>query len=186
MDYPQAVLEKAQRLEQLLLRVAAGEPLDELNEELDFDLDEEELARQQAKYEDGGRTWEALIDGRHGHPHKVHSAVREYLYAHKEEDDSLRAPQLVEEVEEKFGIDVSAGHINYLLRKRGLTAPPGRPPKKPPSEEKGTSEATSSSEPVDNAGIFFPGRGEGGACPGQGWKWRRWLRKTCSPRGTST
>ena len=39
MDYPEAVLKKAQRLEQLLLRAAAGELLDELNKELGFDLD---------------------------------------------------------------------------------------------------------------------------------------------------
>jgi transposase len=86
--------------------------------------------------------------------------VREYLYARKEEDDSLRAPRLAEEVEEKFGIEVSAGHINYLLRKRGLTAPPGRPFKEPKPDENVTTEAAS--ESVDNAGLFFPGSGEGG------------------------
>lgn len=159
MDYPEAVLEKAKRLEQLLLRVAAGEPLDELNEELGFDLDEEELARQQAKYEEGGRTWEAVIDGRHGHAHKIHSGIREYLYARKKEDDSLRAPQLAEEVKEKFGVTVSAGHVNYLLRKRGLTAPVGRPPKQPEPEEEAPAKAPS--YPVENAGIFPPGSGEG-------------------------
>lgn len=62
MDYPEAVLEKAKRLEQLLLRVVAGEPLDKLNEELGFDLDEEESVCQQAKYEEGGRTWGAVIE----------------------------------------------------------------------------------------------------------------------------
>jgi len=166
MDYPEAVLEKAKRLEQLLLRVAAGEPLDELNEELGFDLDEEELARQQAKYEKGGRTWEAVIDGRHGHAHKIHSGIREYLYARKKEDDSLRAPHLAEEVEKKFGIAVSAGHINYLLRKRELTAPPGRPFKKPESDEEASAEIPN--ESVSNAGVFFPGGSEGGDGSGGG------------------
>lgn len=166
MDYPKAVLEKAQRLERLLLRVAAGESLDKLNEELGFDLDEDELARQQTKYEHGGRTWEAVIDGRHGHAHKVHSGVREYLYARKKEDDSLRAPQLVEEVEKKFGIEVSAGHINYLLRKRGLTAPPGRPSKKPEPDEEAATEVPN--ESVDNTGVFFPGGSEGGDGSGGG------------------
>lgn len=159
MDYPEAVLEKARRLEQLLLRCAAGEPLDQLNEELGFELDEEELGQQQAKYENGGRRWEAVIDGRHGHAHKIHSGIREFLYARKKEDGSLRAPQLAEEVEEKFGIEVSAGHVNYLLRKRGLTSPPGRPYKKPEPDEDATAEPPS--EIVDNAGLFFPGSGEG-------------------------
>lgn len=154
MEHPPAVLEKAQRLEQLLLRVAAGEPLEEVNAELGFDLDEEELARQQAKYEADGGMWEALIDGRHGHPRKAHSALREWLYVRKKEDESLRAPQLVAKIKEKFGVKLSAGHVNYLLRKRELTAPPGRPPKKQPTDEELPPEAPSKS--VDNAGLFFP------------------------------
>ena len=162
-EYPEAVLEKAQRLEQLLLRVEAGESLDDLNEELGFDLDREDLARQQAKYEAGGRTWEALIDGRHGHPCKAHSALRERLYARKKEDKSLRAPQLAEEIEEKFGVKLSAGHINYLLRKRGLTALPGRPPKEQPPDEEAAAAPAVPNAPVDNAGIFFPRSGKGGA-----------------------
>jgi transposase len=161
MDYPEAVLEKAKRLEQLLLRVTAGEPLDELNEELGFELDEEELARWQSKYEKGGRTWEAVIDGRHGHTHKIHSGIREYLYARKEEDESLRAPRLAEEIEDKFGVTVSAGHVNHLLRKRGLTAPVGAPPKKPETDEEEESPAEAPSYPVENAGIFPPGSGKG-------------------------
>lgn len=159
MDYPEAVLRKAQRLEQLLLRVAAGESLEELNEELGFDLDEDALARQQTKYEEGGRTWEAVLDGRYGHAHKVHSGIREYLYTRKEEDDSLRAPHLAKEVKEKFGVKMSAGHVNYLLRKRSLTAPPGRPYKKPEPDEEATAEPPG--ETVDNAGLFFPGGSEG-------------------------
>jgi hypothetical protein len=75
MGYPKAVLEKAKRLERLLHRVAAGEPLDEVNETLGFDLDQEQLTRAQAKYEAGGGTWETLIDGRYGHAQKVHSRV---------------------------------------------------------------------------------------------------------------
>jgi len=160
MDYPEAVLKKAQRLEQLLLRVAAGEPLVALNAELSFALDEAEVARQQARYEEGGRTWEALIDGRHGHTHKVHSGIREYLYARKAEDDSLRAPQLVREVADHFGVVVSAGHVNYLLRQRELTAPPGRPFKQPAPD--GADSAEARRTPVDNAGIFFPRSREGG------------------------
>ena len=163
MDYPPAVLEKAQRLEQLLLRVASGEALDQANEASGFDLDQRRLARCQAKYEAGGSTWEALIDGRHGHSRKAHSALREWLYVHKEADDSLRAPQLVIEIEEKFGVTLSAGHVNYLLRKRGLSAPPGCPSK----EQRPVAEATTApappSETVDNVGIFFPRSSESGA-----------------------
>jgi len=113
--------------------------------------------------EGGGGTWEALIDGRYGHAQKVHSGIREWLYTRKERDDEdVRAPQLANEVKEKFGVEVDPGHINYLLRKRGLTAPPGRPYKKEPAEEETTKAATAPSESIDNAGVFFPGGSEDG------------------------
>jgi len=168
MDYPDAVLEKAKRLEQLLQRVAAGEPLDEANEASGFNLDEKQLSRAQAKYEAGGCTWEALIDGRFGHAQKVHSGIREWLYTRKERDEDVRAPQLAKEIKEKFGVEVEPGHINYLLRKRSLTAPPGRPYKKKPAGEEATDAETAPSESMDNAGIFFPGGCEGGDGGGGG------------------
>ena len=161
MSYPPAVLEKAQRLEQLLLRVAAGESLEAANTSCGFNLDERQLARWQAKYEAGGRKWEALIDGRHGHPRQAHSALREWLYARKEQDEEVRAPQLVDEIQEKFGLKLSDGHINYLLRKRGLTAPPGRPPKRPDTAAEPQAAPDAPSASVDNAGIFFPRSSEG-------------------------
>jgi len=154
MDYPPAVLEKAQRLEQLLQRVAAGEPLDEANAALGFTLDPDQLARWQAKYEVGGRTWAAVIDGRHGHAHTAHSALREWLYARKQQDESWRAPQLVTAVTDRFGVTLSAGHINYLLRQRGLSAPPGRPCQPPPATETAV-EPGAPSETADNAGLFL-------------------------------
>ena len=167
MAYPQAVLEKAKRLEQLLHQVAAGESLESANEAFGFDLDQRELARAQAKYESGGHRWQSLIDGRHGHSRKAHSALREWLYRRKEEDERLRAPQLVEEIEAEFGVTLSDGHINYLLRKRGLTAPPGRPYKER-REEPASDDAPSSTGSVDNAGLFFPGGSKAGDGPSSG------------------
>ena len=160
MNYPTAVLEKAKRLEQLLQRVAAGESLDEVNEGLGFNLNEAQLVQARAKYEAGGCHWEALVDGRYGHAQKVHSGIREWLYRRKERAEEVRAPELAREIKEKFGVEVEPGHVNYLLRKRGLTAPPGRPFKKPEPDEEALAEAPSDS--VDNAGLFFPGSSEGG------------------------
>jgi len=162
MDYPSAVLEKAQRLDQLLLQVAAGESLDVVNATFGFSLDERQLSHWQAKYEAGGRRWEALIDGRHGHPREAHSALREWLYARKEQDEEARSTQLVADIKEKFGVELSAGHINYLLRKRGLTAPPGRPPKGPDTAAEPPAAPDAPSTSMDNAGIFFPRSSKGG------------------------
>jgi transposase len=167
MDYPEAVIEKAKRHEKLLQRVAAGEPREQVCVELGINVDEERYTVLRVKYEAGGGTWQALLDGRHGHAKKVHSAIREWLYERKKQDEDVRAPALVQEIEKKFGIKVSDGHVNYLLRKRSLTAPPGRPYKAASTE--GVSESsTESTESLENAGFFFPGSSEGrdGGDPG--------------------
>jgi transposase len=156
MDYPVAVIEKAKRMEQLLQRVAVGESLTDVCADLGVSVDEKRLAALQAKYEAGDRTWKALLDGRFGHERKAHSALRAWLYERKEEDETLRAPQLVREIEDKFGVRLSDEHINYLLRKRGLTAPPGRPYKKPVPVETTPETASEPTESLGQAGTFFP------------------------------
>ena len=167
MDYPEAVIEKAKRREKLLQRVADGEPRAQVCADLGIKVDKDRFAVLQEKYEAGGSTWQALLDGRHGHAQKMHSAIREWLRERKEQDEEVRAPTLVREIEEKFGVKVSDGHINYLLRKRSLTAPPGRPYKQPRAED-APEPSTESTESLDNAGIFFPGGSEGrdGGDPG--------------------
>ena len=162
MEYPKAVIEKAQKMEKLLQRVDAGEPLDQVCAELDVEIDERRLAALQAKYKAGGETWEALLDGRFGHPHTAHAELREWLYKRKKQDETLRAPKLATEIEKKFGVVLSAGHINYLLRKRELTAPPGHPYKQPPAEQEEEQPPTDI-ESLDNAGLFFPGSSQGRA-----------------------
>jgi transposase len=160
MEYPTAVIEKAKRMEQLLQRVAEGGSLAQACADLGVSVDDKHLAALQARYEKGGRTWEALLDGRFGHKQKAHSALLEWLYKRKEEDETLRAPDLVDEIEERYGVHFSDGHINELLRARGMSAPPGRPRKRPlpEAEPEAASEPT---ESLDNAGVFFPGSSKG-------------------------
>ena len=155
MDHPTAVIEKAQRLEKLLQRVVQGEPLEQVCAELGLAVDAERLAKLQAKYEAGGCTWEALIDGRYGHPKKAHSALQEWLHERKRQDEELTARQLVDEVKTQFKVELSAGHINYLLRKVELTRPPGRPRSRPAVEAE-PEKPEMPSQSLDNAGIFFP------------------------------
>jgi transposase len=160
MDYPTAVIEKAKRMEKLLQRVAEGESLTQACADLEVSVDDKRLAALQAKYEKGGRTWEALLDGRFGHKQKAHSALLEWLYKRKEQDETLRAPDLVDEIEERYGVHFSDGHINELLRAHGLSAPPGRPRKGPPPEAE-PEPASETTESLDNAGVFFPGSSKG-------------------------
>lgn len=156
MYYPPAVSEKARRLEQLLLRLEAGEPLDQVRADLELELKPERVNQLKAKYEAGGRRWEALLDGRFGHYQHVNSAVRAYLFERKQQDDRLTAGELASEVEQKFGLSISVGHINHILREVALTRTPGRPRKRVVSTET----AVSSTPAQAQAGLFFPGRGQ--------------------------
>lgn len=156
MYYPPAVYQKAQQLEQLLLRLEAGELLDRLCAELGFDMSLERATQLKAKYEAGGRTWEALLDGRFGHYQHVNSAIRAYLFERKRADEHLTAGELAQEVVKKFKVQVSVGHINHILRQLALTRPPGRPRKRPSEDE-----TPPQPEPDQaQAGVFFPGGGE--------------------------
>ncbi|MBC7249997.1 MAG: helix-turn-helix domain-containing protein [Anaerolineae bacterium] len=166
MNHPPAVCKKAQQLEQLLQRVEAGEPFESVRAALGLQVEEEQLPKLRRRYEAGGRRWEALIDGRYGHPQKAHSALREWLYEQKRADESLTAPELARKVWEQFGIELSAGHINYLLRKVELTRPPGRPQRSQGQEPSVGSAAPAPSQ--ENAGLFFPRRRETGDGRGRG------------------
>ena len=155
--HPQVVIEKAQRLEQLLQRVEQGEPLAEVCAELGLEVTPERLSGVQTKYEAGGRSWAGLIDGRYGHEQTVSSEMKEWLYERKRQDETLTGPELVKELEERFKVKISVGHMNHLLRQVGLSRQTGRPPK---SSQKKEAEASETTGPVvDNAGIFFPGGG---------------------------
>jgi len=168
MDYPPAVIEKAQRTEQLLQRVAAGEPLAVACAELGMAITAAELAKLQARYATGDGNWAALLDGRFGHCQTITLAMREWLYARKRQDATLTGPALAAQLAQEFGVTVSAGHVNHLLRKVGLTRLPGRPFKRLPAAPPAVPTAATPANPepaVAHAGLFFPGgraAGDGG------------------------
>ena len=177
MSHPPAVCEKAQSLEQLLQRLEAGERLISVRAELGLDVKAEDVPHLRAKYEASGQTWESLLDGRYGHPQTAHSALREWMYQRKREDPTLTAGQLAEAVAAQFGVSLSAGHVNYLLRKVELTRAPGRPYKTPADASTPTAPPEPSS---DQAGLFFPRGGQ--ASPRRG----RDRRGVPDPRKGST
>jgi len=158
--HPQIVIEKGQRLEQLLQQVEQGRPLAEVCAELGLEVSPERLSRLQAKYEAGGHTWEALMDGRYGHEQSVTSEMKEWLYERKREDETLTGPELVKELEERFKVKISVGHVNHMLRQVSLSRQTGRPPKAGKKKEEEAGKTVG--QVVDNAGIFFPGGSESG------------------------
>lgn len=157
--YPRAVHDKAEKLEQLLRRLEAGEELAQVCRELEVELSPEGVKKLQAKYEAGGRQRAALLDGRFGHRQHANSAIRGYLYERKQAEPELTGPQLAAEVLKRYQVRVSVGHINHILREVALSRVTGRPRKQ--GEPKPASSRPASQA---NAGLFFPGGGE--ASPG--------------------
>jgi transposase len=181
MTYTQIAIERAKRMEQLVERVEAGEPLEEVCLELDLRVSAARYPWWRARYEAGSQSWEALIDGRRGQPKKVHSAIKEWLYERKRQDASLTAVQLAEAIHKQFGVELSDGHINHLLRQVGLTRPPGRPARmrserakpevpaeEPAEEEQIGQDAAEQEENLEQAGLFFPGGRKAGHGPDTG------------------
>ncbi len=159
-EYLPAVIEKAKKQEMLLQARAAGKTLAQARAIAGIaTMTVKEANRLQRKYKAGGSTWEALLDGRFGHDIKANSAIKAWLYERKRQDTVVRANQLAKEIKEKFGVEFKDGHINYLLRKEGLTAPVGRPAK-PKQVEAEAEDENISAESTENAGIFFPGSSE--------------------------
>ena len=139
--YPPAVHRKAKKLEQLLNRLEAGEELEQLCQEMELKVSPKRAEQLKSKYEEGGRQWEVLLDGRYGHAQQVNSAVRAYLYERKQADQELTAGELATEVEKKYKVRVSEGHVNHILREVALTRPPGRPRKRAEAEQQENREA---------------------------------------------
>jgi len=155
--YHPAVHQKAKKLEQLLLRLEAGEELALVCAELELALTPKRVQQLQARYEAGGRQRAALLDGRFGHSQHVTSAIRAYLYERRQAEGEITGTALAAEVERRFEVTVSVGHINHLLDEMALNRRPGRPRKavEPPPE-------LSQPPAQANAGLFFPGGGETG------------------------
>lgn len=151
MELPPTVIEKAQTMEQLLLKVEAGWSVAEACNQLKESINEKTFHRLRKKYEANGRCWQALLDRRYGRSQKITPVIRKRLYQLQKTNPTLTANLLAQKIQQEFGINVSVGHINYLLRKKGATSSVGRP-----KTHKGTIVADHTSpDPLPHAGIFF-------------------------------
>ena len=161
MHYPLAIIEKAKRTEELVKRVSAGEALVTVCDELNISVSSSRFAKLLKRYEAGGQSYESLIDGRQGHAQKSHAGIQEYLYGLKRDRPQLKASQLAAAIESKFDVKFSEGHINYLLRRVGLSSPQGRPKSVRTDKPPETDLTDPADEELPNAGLFFPRSGAG-------------------------
>jgi hypothetical protein len=100
-----------------------------------------------------GLPWEALMDGRYGREQKVTVEMKEWLYERKRQDERLSGPELTHQLEKRFEVKLSVGHVNSLLREVGLSGQPGRPAGAKTDREEAS--AAVEEQVVDNAGLFF-------------------------------
>lgn len=149
-------------MEHLLTQVEQGRSLEEACAELNVEVSARQLSVLQARYQAGERRWEALLDGRFGHPQALTLDIQEWLYERKRQQAELpaaqqsTASQLGQEIQARFQVAVKPWQINYVLRKRGLTRPVGRPARACQSEtETGPGDRPLSRGKVANAGVFF-------------------------------
>lgn len=157
--YTPQQIHRALGQEQLLKRVEQGEDFDDLCQELGLSLSRNYLPELRCRYRQGGSSWEALIDHRHGHPYKVTLERRAWLREQKLNNSALTQQELVVLFGEAFQESISQSHISNILRAEGVAIPGGQ--RYHPQEEQPL--------PLERAGVFFPpsrgpanGRAEGG------------------------
>lgn len=139
----------ARRREQWILRTEQGEAPDRVRRELKLKLKNSSLEHLQRRYRLGGRTWQALLERRHGVATKGTAQVKAFLAKAKARDPHLIGTELCVQVWERFEIEISLGRLNALVREAGLSGPVGRPMKTP-------DDSATPARDVENAGAFFP------------------------------
>jgi transposase len=165
--YTPRQVQRALAQEQLLKRLEQGEDFDALCEELGLSHSRDYMPELRRRYRQGGATWEALIDHRHGHASKGTPERRAWLREQKRANPALTQEKLVDMFEAEFEVTISQSRVSDILREEGAATPGG--PHSPPQEEE--------TWPVERAGVFFPsqrgsadgraGNGDAGDCGAQ-------------------
>jgi transposase len=157
--YTSRQVNRALAQEQLLKRLDQGEDFERLCEELELSHSRDYMPELRRRYREGGSSWEALIDHRHGHPSKGTPERRAWLREQKRKTPSLTQQELADLFEEKFEIPISQGQVSNILREEGVAIPGGQ--RYRAQEEEAI--------PIERAGVFFPSEcsnGDGGARKG--------------------
>jgi len=141
--------------ERLLQGLDRGEDFETLCQQLALALKPSSLSFLRRRYRQGGSTWEALLDHRHGHSSKMTPERRGWLRTQKQENPALTQVELVPRFEEEFHVSISQSHISNVLRAEGVAIPGGQR-----YHLSGTQFL-----PVERTGVFFPsgsGAADGG------------------------
>ena len=144
--YTARQVKRALAQEQLLQRLDRGEDFEDLCQELGLSLSRNYLSQLRRRYRQGGSSWEALIDHRHGHSYKVTPERRAWLREQKRENLALTQQALAALFEDKFQESISQSRVSGILRKEGVSIPGGQHYRS--QEERAL--------PIERAGVFFP------------------------------
>jgi len=142
-------VKRAQAQEQLLLRLKQGEDFDTLCQELDLSHSRDYIWELRRRYREGGSSWEALIDHRHGHASKMTPERRAWVKKLKQENLALTQQEIADRFEAEFGLSISQGRIGQVLHEEDVAIPGGLLYRS--QEEPGL--------PMERAGSFFPSGG---------------------------
>jgi transposase len=144
--YTARQVKRALAQEQLLQRLDRGEDFEDLCQELGLSLSRNYLSQLRRRYRQGGSSWEALVDHRHGHSYKVTTERRAWLREQKRESPALTQQELAALFEDEFHESISQSRVSDILREEGVAIPGGQRYRS--QEERAL--------PVERAGVFFP------------------------------
>jgi transposase len=143
--YTAEQVNRALAQEQLLVRWEQGEDFETLCQELGLSLSRPYFPQLRRRYRQGGSTWEALVDHRHGYPSKLDAERRAWVWQRKRENPALTQQEIAQQFAEQFHQSLSQGRISQILRVEGGARPGGPHPQ--PAGAEGL--------PMERAGVFF-------------------------------
>jgi len=151
--FTQAQVDLALRKEQLILRLERGESLEAVSQDLGLAYHPKHVSRLRRRYNDGGRHWVALVDGREGRATKITAEIVQWIITQLQRDPDLTATSVRRQIREVFQVEVSGSHVRQLILNLGHAGRRGRPGRLSPPVVVPTAPVMVQQTP--HAGIFF-------------------------------
>ena len=108
---------------QLIANMLEGQPWQEAMSNAGLSIGRSTAYRLVQLARDPERSELPFLDDRHGHPYKLTGPMRSWIVEYCTQHPGVYSSQVQVELRDRFGLEVSRGHINRVRAETGVTAP---------------------------------------------------------------
>ena len=107
----------------LITNMLEGQPWQEAMSNAGLQIGRATAYRLVQQTRDPERSERPFLDDRHGHPYKLTGPMRRWIVEYCTHHPGVFSSQVQAELQARFGLEVSRGHINRVRAEAGVTAP---------------------------------------------------------------